>query len=85
LFGYLKGEMAGVTANSPADILSEISWTFREISTETLVVVYAGWITGLEWITEHKGGYRGIKKSLRWAAVEDLRIHRVLLLSLRKR
>jgi hypothetical protein len=37
LFGYLKGEMAGFTANSPAHVLSEI---FREISKETLMAVY---------------------------------------------
>jgi hypothetical protein len=28
LFGYLECEMAGITANSPADILSEIRWIF---------------------------------------------------------
>jgi hypothetical protein len=32
LFGYLKGEMAGFPANSPAYILSEIRQTFQEIS-----------------------------------------------------
>jgi hypothetical protein len=32
LFSYLKGEMAGLTANSPADILSEIRRLFQEIS-----------------------------------------------------
>jgi hypothetical protein len=26
LFGYLMGEMAGFTANSPGDVLSEIRW-----------------------------------------------------------
>jgi hypothetical protein len=31
LFGYLKGEMAGFTANSPAGILSEIRRIFQEI------------------------------------------------------
>jgi hypothetical protein len=39
LFGYLKGEMASFTVNSPADILSEIHWIFREISNETFVAV----------------------------------------------
>jgi hypothetical protein len=32
LFAYLKDEMAGVTANSPADILSDIHRIFQEIS-----------------------------------------------------
>jgi hypothetical protein len=40
LFGYLKGEMAGFTANSLSDILSEIRRIFHEISKETLVAVY---------------------------------------------
>jgi hypothetical protein len=38
--GCLKGEMAGVTANSSADILSEIRRISQEISQETLVAVY---------------------------------------------
>jgi hypothetical protein len=37
------------TANSPADILSEIRRIFQEISKETLMAAYD------EWITEHKG------------------------------
>jgi hypothetical protein len=57
LFGHLKGEMAGFTADSPADILSDIRRIFQEISKETLVAVYDKWITWLEWITEHKGEY----------------------------
>jgi hypothetical protein len=40
LFGHLKGQMAGFTANSPADILSEIRRNFQEIPKETLVAVY---------------------------------------------
>jgi hypothetical protein len=36
-FGYLKGEMAGFTVNSPADILSEIRRISQEISQETLM------------------------------------------------
>jgi hypothetical protein len=55
LFGYLKGEMAGFTANSGADILSEIRRIFQKISKETLVTVYDEWITRPEWIKEHKG------------------------------
>jgi hypothetical protein len=35
----VKGEMASVTANSPADILSEIRRSFQEISKETFVAV----------------------------------------------
>jgi hypothetical protein len=57
LFGYLKGEMAGFTVNSLAEVLSETRRTFQEISKETLVTVYDEWITRLEWITEHKGEY----------------------------
>jgi hypothetical protein len=49
--------MARVTANSPADILSEIRWIFQEIPKETLMAVYDDWITRLEWMTEHKGEY----------------------------
>jgi hypothetical protein len=49
--------MAGFTANSPADILSEIRRIFQEIPKETLIAVYDEWITRLEWITEHKGEY----------------------------
>jgi hypothetical protein len=45
LFACLKREMAGITANSPADILSEIPRIFQEISKETLVAVYEEWIT----------------------------------------
>jgi hypothetical protein len=48
VFGDLKGEMPGFTANSRADILSEINRIFQEISKETFVAVYD------EWITEHK-------------------------------
>jgi hypothetical protein len=57
LFGHLQGEIAGFTANSPADILSEIRRIFQEIPNETLMAVRDEWITGLEWITEHKGEY----------------------------
>jgi hypothetical protein len=53
-FGYLKSEMASFTANSPADILSEIRRIFQEVSRETLVTVYDDWITEPEWITGHK-------------------------------
>jgi hypothetical protein len=35
LFGCLKGQMAGFTGNSPADILSAIRRIFQEISKET--------------------------------------------------
>jgi hypothetical protein len=40
LFDYLKVQIAGFTANSPTDILSEIRRIFQKISKETLVVVY---------------------------------------------
>jgi hypothetical protein len=55
LFGDLKGVIADFTANSPAEILSEIHRIFQEISKETLVAVYDEWITWLEWTIEHKG------------------------------
>jgi hypothetical protein len=48
LFGYLKGVRADFTANSPADILSEIHRIFQEISKKTPVAVYDEWITWLE-------------------------------------
>jgi hypothetical protein len=54
LFGYLKGEVAGLATNSPADILYEIRRTVQEISKETVVAVYGEWITRLEWIAYHK-------------------------------
>jgi histone-lysine N-methyltransferase SETMAR len=57
LLGHLKGEMADFTANSPADILSEIRRIFQEIPKETLVAMYDEWITRPEWITQHKGEY----------------------------
>jgi hypothetical protein len=57
LFDDLKSEMIGFTANSPADIPSEIHQIFQEISKETILAVYDEWITLLEWITEHKGDY----------------------------
>jgi hypothetical protein len=57
LFGLLKGEMAGVAANSLADTLSEIRRIFQEMSKETLVAVNDECITRLEWLTEHKGEY----------------------------
>jgi hypothetical protein len=50
-------EIAGFTANLCADILSEISPIFQEISAKTLVVVYDEWITRLEWTTERIGEY----------------------------
>jgi hypothetical protein len=58
-FGDLKGEMPGFTANSPADILSEIHQIFQEISKKTFVAVHD------EWITEHKKAcyHLGEKKS----------------------
>jgi hypothetical protein len=40
MLGYLKGEMAGFTANSPADILSQIRRIFQEISQATFVAVH---------------------------------------------
>jgi predicted DNA-binding ArsR family transcriptional regulator len=49
--------MAGFTANSPADILSEMRRVFQEISKEILLAVYDEWITRPEWVTEHKGEY----------------------------
>jgi hypothetical protein len=65
LFGHLKGEMGGFTANSPTGILSEIRRIFQEIPKETLVAVYDEWITRLEWIAKPKGEYYHIaeKKS----------------------
>jgi hypothetical protein len=57
LFGSLKREMAGFTANSPAYLLSEIRGIFQEISKETLVAVYDKWITRIGWTTEHKDEY----------------------------
>jgi hypothetical protein len=57
LFDYLKGEIAGFTASSPAGILSEIHRIFQEISKETLMAVYHEWIVWLEWISEHKRDY----------------------------
>jgi hypothetical protein len=44
LFDHMKREMVGFTANSPADILSDVRWIFQEISTETLVALYDEWI-----------------------------------------
>jgi hypothetical protein len=55
LLVYLKGEMAGFTANSLANILSEIRWIFQEISIESLVAVDDERTTRLKWITDHKG------------------------------
>jgi hypothetical protein len=40
LLGCLKGEIAGFTANSPADILSEVHWVFQETSKENLMAMY---------------------------------------------
>jgi hypothetical protein len=45
---HLKGEMAGFTANSPANILSEIRRFFQEISKETFVALYDEWTTRLD-------------------------------------
>jgi hypothetical protein len=42
LFGYLMGKMAGFTAKSPKDILSEICRIFQKISTETLMAISEG-------------------------------------------
>jgi hypothetical protein len=65
LFGYLKGKIAGFTANSSADILFEIRRIFQAILKETLVAAYDEWITRFEWITEHNEDYyrTGEKKS----------------------
>jgi hypothetical protein len=49
--------MAGFTANSPADILSEIHRIFQEISNKPLMTAHDEWITRLEWIRERKGEY----------------------------
>jgi hypothetical protein len=49
---HLKVEMAGLTANSPANIFSEIRGFFQKIAKETFAAVYDEWITRLEWITE---------------------------------
>jgi hypothetical protein len=54
LFGCLKGEIRGFTANAPADIFSEIRRIFREISKKTFVAVPDEWITRVECITQHK-------------------------------
>jgi hypothetical protein len=54
---HLKGNMAGFTASSSANILSEIRRFFQELSKEISAAVYDGWITRLEWITEQKGEY----------------------------
>jgi hypothetical protein len=40
MFGHLKGEMAGFSANSLADSLSEIRRIFQDISKESLAAVY---------------------------------------------
>jgi hypothetical protein len=40
LFGHLKGEMAGSTANPPSAILSEIHRIFQKIPKDTLAAVY---------------------------------------------
>jgi hypothetical protein len=39
LFVYLKSEMAGIIANSSADIFSETHQIFQEISEKTLAAV----------------------------------------------
>jgi hypothetical protein len=57
LFGCLKGETEGFTANSPVDFLSEIRGIFQEISKETFMAVDDEWITQLELRTKHKGEY----------------------------
>jgi hypothetical protein len=49
LFGYLKCEIAGFTASSAEDILSEIRRIFEKIPKEILTIVYN------KWITEHEG------------------------------
>jgi hypothetical protein len=48
LFGYLKDGMAGFTADSSADVLSQIRRIFSEISKETSVAVYEKCIIRLE-------------------------------------
>jgi hypothetical protein len=48
MFGHLKGEMAGSTADSPVDILFETCRIFHEIPKETLVAVYNEWTTWFE-------------------------------------
>jgi hypothetical protein len=48
LFGCLKSEVAGFTANSPADLLSEIRRIFQEVSKKAVVAVYDKWVTQLE-------------------------------------
>jgi hypothetical protein len=48
LLGYPKNWMASFTANSLAQILSEIRRIFHEIPKETLVAVYDKSITWLE-------------------------------------
>jgi hypothetical protein len=57
LFDYPEGEMASVTANSPADIFSESHRIFQEVTKETFMTLDDEWITRLEWRTEHKGDY----------------------------
>jgi hypothetical protein len=63
-FGCLKTEMAVFTANSAAEILSEIRRIFQETSKEALIALYDEWITRLEWITEHKGECYHVKQKI---------------------
>jgi hypothetical protein len=47
LFGHLKREIAGFTARSPEEILSEIRRIFETIPREILTALYNEWITRL--------------------------------------
>jgi hypothetical protein len=57
LFVYLKGEMAGLTADSPADILSEIRRIFQEFSRKPL------WLSMTSAITRSKRHSRRFEMS----------------------
>jgi hypothetical protein len=46
MLDHLKREMAGLTASSLEDVLSEIRQNFEEAPKETLTAVYNKWITG---------------------------------------
>jgi hypothetical protein len=49
--------MAGFTASSPEDTISQIHWIFAEIPKETLAAVDNKSITRVKWTIEHKREY----------------------------
>jgi hypothetical protein len=78
LFVMLKQILRDREFSSSDEIEDAIAQMWNHLTFDDVQSAFRNWIRRLAWVSDN-GEYRGITKSLRWEAVEDLRIHRIHL------